>query len=50
MYRMVFEGWSKEEARDEMLNGGYGFHSIWSNIPKMIDEADIPALRAKVAG
>jgi protein tyrosine phosphatase (PTP) superfamily phosphohydrolase (DUF442 family) len=50
MYRMVFEGWSKEEAKDEMLNGGYGFHSMWTNIPKMIDEADIAALRAKVAG
>jgi protein tyrosine/serine phosphatase len=49
MYRMVFQGWSKEEAREEMLNGGYGFHSIWTNIPKLIDQTDIAALRAKVS-
>ena len=48
MYRMVFQGWSKEEAKDEMINGGYNFHSVWSNIPKMIDKADIEAIRAKV--
>ena len=48
MYRMVFQGWSKEEAKDEMINGGYGFHSIWMNIPEEIDKADIEAVKAGV--
>jgi len=48
MYRMVFQGWSKEEAKDEMINGGYGYHSMWTNIPKEIDKADIEAIKAKV--
>ena len=27
-YRVIFNGWTKEEARREMLEGGYGFHQI----------------------
>ncbi len=50
MYRMIFQGWSKEDAKEELVNGGYGFHSIWRNIPKYIDEVDIEAIRARVMG
>lgn len=28
-YRVAVEGWSVEEAVDEMVNGGFGFHRIW---------------------
>lgn len=45
MYRLVFEGWTKEEALDELLNGGYGFHRIWRNIPEYIQEVDLDAVR-----
>jgi len=48
LYRVMYHGWSKEEAKDEMLNGGYGFHSIWSNIPEYLDEVDIEKLRDMV--
>ncbi len=41
MYRIVFQGWSKEEAINEMTNGGYGFHKIYSNIPKLIRKIDV---------
>ncbi|HET8706279.1 MAG TPA: hypothetical protein VFM46_08265, partial [Pseudomonadales bacterium] len=41
MYRMVEQGWSKQEALDEMINGGYGFHPLWSNIIDYIKQVDI---------
>ena len=48
MYRIIFQGWSKEQAIDEMMNGGYGFHSIYGNIPRYINNADIEELKVKV--
>lgn len=45
MYRILYQNWSKEMAIDEMLNGGYGFHSIWANIIEYIEKADIDSLR-----
>ncbi|MCE9687662.1 dual specificity protein phosphatase family protein [Shewanella sp. AS16] len=31
-YRILKQGWSKQVAIDELLHGGYGFHSIYSNL------------------
>jgi protein tyrosine/serine phosphatase len=49
MYRMVYQGWSKEEALDELLNGGFGFHAIWKNIPSYIEKLDLDAFREGLA-
>lgn len=48
MYRMVYEGWSKDAALDELINGGYGYHSIWTNIPQYIKQVDIGKLRQQM--
>lgn len=48
MYRIVFQNWSKEAAIDELVNGGYGYHAIYRNIPELIRSADIEAIRRKV--
>ena len=32
LYRMVYQNWEREEALNEMLNGGYGYHSMWKDI------------------
>ena len=45
MYRILYQGWTKEEAIDEMVNGGYGFHPLSNNIIKYIQEADIKKLK-----
>jgi protein tyrosine phosphatase (PTP) superfamily phosphohydrolase (DUF442 family) len=29
-YRIAVEGWTKEEALQEMIDGGFGFHPIWT--------------------
>jgi protein tyrosine/serine phosphatase len=49
MYRIIYQGWSKQQAIDEMKNGGYNFHSIFFNIPAYINSADIPTLKAALA-
>ena len=45
VYRVAFQGWSKEAAIREMTTGGYGFHSIWQNLPTYLRNLDIEALK-----
>ena len=45
VYRVVFQGWSKEDAVDEMRNGGYGYHSIWRGLPKFVMRMDVERLK-----
>lgn len=44
-YRIVFQGWSKQKALEEMTTGGYGFHSIWKNLLELIRKSDIEQLK-----
>lgn len=48
MYRIVFQGWSKEQALEELKKGGYGFHSIWFNISRYVRNTNIEEIRASV--
>jgi protein tyrosine/serine phosphatase len=48
-YRIVVDGWTKAEATDEMINGGYGFHPMWQNLLRYIENLDVDAIRAQVA-
>ena len=47
-YRIVVQGWTKEAAIQEMTGGGFGFHSIWSNIPSWIKNLDAEKLRKEI--
>ncbi len=48
MYRIVFQGWTKEKAINELKNGGYGYHSIYVNIPGLINKVDIESFKKKL--
>lgn len=48
MYRILYQGWSKERALDELENGGYGYHAMWKNIPKYLRKVDIEKIRAQL--
>lgn len=49
MYRMVFQGWSRERAIDEFANGGYGYHErFYPNIERYLESVDVAAIRQKV--
>lgn len=47
-YRMVFEGWPKDKAIDEMVNGGYGFHLRYQNLIDLINNADISVIKRRL--
>jgi protein tyrosine/serine phosphatase len=48
MYRIVFQGWSKNDAIAELAEGGYGYHSIYRDIPDFIRSADTDEIRRQV--
>jgi uncharacterized protein (TIGR01244 family) len=47
VYRVAVEGWSKEEAVREMVQGGYGFHGIWRNLVRFINRLNIPRIQQR---
>ena len=49
MYRILYQGWTKEQAIDEMEHGGFNFHSVFFNIPPFIKNADIAAYKQALA-
>ncbi|WP_169313279.1 tyrosine-protein phosphatase [Solitalea canadensis] len=48
MYRIVFQNWTKKEAIDEMINGNYGFHQKYTNIPLYIEQVNVEKIRQLV--
>ena len=49
IYRIAYEGWTKTQAMDEMIKGGFGYHPMWQNLLKYIEELDVNAIREQVA-
>jgi len=48
IYRVVFCGWTKEEAKREMLYGGYGFHEILVQyLVPYFDNLDIDTMKRR---
>jgi len=45
IYRILVQGWSKEEALREMTEGGYNFHEIWVNLLPWISGLDLENIR-----
>ena len=45
VYRVVFQGWSKEQAIQEMRDGGYGFHDDFQHLLRDVKELDVAKLR-----
>ena len=49
VYRILLCGWTKEEALKEMTEGGFGFHSVWKNLIRFVENLDTETIR-KQAG
>ena len=47
-YRVLVQGWAKEEAIAEMLEGDFGFHSCFPNIVEFIHNLDVEQARRKL--
>ena len=48
MFRIVEQGWSREDAIREMKDGGFGFHPLWKNIPRCLEKVDVAKIRRGV--
>lgn len=48
MYRMIFQGWARAAAIDELVNGGYGYHSVYGNIVDYLEKVDPEAIRKRL--
>lgn len=48
-YRIVVQGWTKEAAIDEFVNGGYGYHKIFSNLIDYLNSMDIDKIKKQVS-
>jgi protein tyrosine phosphatase (PTP) superfamily phosphohydrolase (DUF442 family) len=49
VYRIVVQGWTKEEAIREMVQGGYGFHKVWGNLEAWINKLDVERVKEEAA-
>jgi tyrosine-protein phosphatase SIW14 len=50
MYRMVFQGWSREAAIDEFVRGGFGYHKrFYPNIERYLETVDIDTIREQLS-
>ena len=49
IYRIVEQGWRKQDAIAEMTQGGFGYHPIWSNLIRYIEQMDVAEIQRKVA-
>ncbi len=47
-YRVIFEGWSKEAALEEMTMGGYGYHSFYDNLITLIKDMDVTQMKSEL--
>jgi len=45
VYRMAVQGWTKDEAIEEMTQGGFGFHKTWENLVTYLRKLDVDALK-----
>ena len=48
LYRVVIQGWSKEDALREMDEGGYHHSSWFRNLDRFVSNADVAALRREL--
>ena len=48
MYRVIYQGWSLDAARSEMIDGGYGFHSMWQDIAGFLTPQNEALIRAEL--
>ena len=49
LYRVLYQGWTKDAALDEMRNGEFGYHAVWGNIPRYLRKANVAELTRMVA-
>ena len=45
MYRIIYHNWKIEQAKKEMINGPYGYHSVLKNLEALFTESTVHEVR-----
>lgn len=48
LYRILFQGWTRDAAISEMTSAGFGFHAMFGNLVDYLRHVDLDQLREKV--
>ena len=48
LYRVMYQGWTKDAALAEMKGGAFGYHAVWGNIPRYIRKVNVVSLKTMV--
>ena len=48
MYRILFQNWPVQDAKDEMTSDTFGYHEAFANLPELLDQIDIEDMRSKL--
>lgn len=48
VYRIVIQGWTKDEAISEMTQGGFGFHGVWQNLIDYLRKLDVEKMKRQI--
>ncbi len=48
LWRILYQGWTRQQALDELIWGDFGYHPVWANIPRYLTRADLRDLRARI--
>ncbi|WP_244153084.1 dual specificity protein phosphatase family protein [Rodentibacter genomosp. 1] len=49
MYRVLYQNWNLNEAKREMQQAPYGYHSVWKNIDKFFTTENVEKIKARLA-
>lgn len=47
LYRIAVQGWTKDDAIEEMTKGGFGYHGVWKNLVDYVEKRDIEKIKRK---
>jgi protein-tyrosine phosphatase len=50
MYRVIYQNWSITDAKTEMIQGGYGFNRLLTNLENMMTEEGVAKVKTALAG
>jgi protein tyrosine/serine phosphatase len=47
IYRVAVQGWTRQAALREMTAGGFGFHGLWQNLLRYVQDLDVDDLKRR---
>lgn len=48
MYRVIFQNWTKEEAKAEMTEEQFGYHEEFENLLELLDDIDVEQMKKRI--